>query len=162
MMPQELLAKSQELHDMVDGLVEIVADAINNQTPIHEVESKAHATLLRAGQTTLQLLVDCLGQIRCPRKRHDRKIADRKIKNPGPRLSGLLPYSCRQYSCRTIGHCCRATARSNDARCPTRSSRLSLSQTQPKNDGLHEPARQLRRIPDWETAGRIHIGALSG
>ena len=62
MMSQELLAaKSRELHNVVDELVEIVADAVNNQTPIHEVESRAHATLLRAGQTTLQLLVDCLG-----------------------------------------------------------------------------------------------------
>ena len=40
MMSQELLAaKSQELHDVVDRLVEIVADAVKNQTPIHEVES---------------------------------------------------------------------------------------------------------------------------
>lgn len=62
MMSQELLAaKSEQLHGTVDELVGIVTDAIKDQTPIHEVESKAYATLLRAGRMTLQLPLDCLG-----------------------------------------------------------------------------------------------------
>ncbi|NUN03969.1 MAG: ISKra4 family transposase [Bryobacteraceae bacterium] len=62
MMPQEhIAAKSQDLHRVVDELLTIVSDAVQEQTPIHEVESKAFKTLLRAGRATVQLLVDCLG-----------------------------------------------------------------------------------------------------
>jgi len=62
MMPQEqVAAKSQELHQIVDELLTIVSDAVQEQTPIHEVEHKAFKTLLRAGQATVQLLVDYLG-----------------------------------------------------------------------------------------------------
>ena len=62
MMPQELIAaKSQELHQIVDELLTVVADAVQQYTPIHEVESKALKVLLRGGHRAVQLLVDCLG-----------------------------------------------------------------------------------------------------
>lgn len=62
MMPQErLAAKSTELHGLVDNLLTIVSTAVAQQTPVHEVEREAFATLLRAGLATIQLLVDCLG-----------------------------------------------------------------------------------------------------
>ena len=62
MIAQELIvAKSQELHQVVDEIVAIVADAVREQTPIHEVEAKSLKVLLQAGQKGLQLLVDCLG-----------------------------------------------------------------------------------------------------
>jgi hypothetical protein len=61
-MPQEIIAaKSERLHEIVDELLTIVSDALQQQTPVHEVEEKAFQTLLRAGLATIQLLVDCLG-----------------------------------------------------------------------------------------------------
>jgi hypothetical protein len=56
-----LVAKSQELHQIVDEILTGVVDAVENHTPIHEVESKTFQTFLRAGRIALQLLVDCLG-----------------------------------------------------------------------------------------------------
>ena len=62
MMPQQLIAaKRQELHRIVDGLLTIVSKAVEQQTPIHEVESKTFAELLQAGRACVQLLIDCLG-----------------------------------------------------------------------------------------------------
>jgi hypothetical protein len=62
MIAQELIvAKSQELHQVVDEIVTIVADAVRQHTPIHEVEGKSFKVLLQAGQKALQLLVDYLG-----------------------------------------------------------------------------------------------------
>lgn len=62
MIAQEaIVAKSQELHQVVDQLVTIVVDAIRDHTPIHTVEGKGMKVLLQAGQKALQLLVDCLG-----------------------------------------------------------------------------------------------------
>lgn len=58
---QLIVAKSQELHQVVDEIVTIVADAVRQRTPIHEVEGKSFKVLLQAGQKALQLLVDCLG-----------------------------------------------------------------------------------------------------
>ena len=58
---KEIVAKSQELHQVVDELVAIVADAVRDHTPIHEVEGKSMKVLLLAGRKALQLLVDCLG-----------------------------------------------------------------------------------------------------
>jgi hypothetical protein len=61
--PQELIiAKSKQLHETVDQLVTIVADAIQQQTPVHETEKNVFKTLLRAGLATIQMLVDCLGK----------------------------------------------------------------------------------------------------
>jgi len=63
MIPQECIAaKSQELHQVVDEIVTIVADAVRQHTPIHEVESKTLKVFLQAGRKALQLLVDCLGE----------------------------------------------------------------------------------------------------
>jgi hypothetical protein len=56
-----LIAKSQALHQVVDQLIAIVADGVQHNTPIHEIESKTFETLLRAGRATVQLLVDCVG-----------------------------------------------------------------------------------------------------
>jgi hypothetical protein len=62
MMSQELIAaKSQELHHIVDELLKVVSDAVEQYTPIHEVESKALKVILQAGHHAVQLLVDCLG-----------------------------------------------------------------------------------------------------
>lgn len=62
MMPQEqVAAKSQELHQIVGTLLTIVSKAVGEQTPIHEVESRVFQVLLQVGRTTVQLLVDCLG-----------------------------------------------------------------------------------------------------
>jgi hypothetical protein len=62
MIPQQLLAaKSQQLHQIVDQIVAIVSEAVRQQTPIHEVESKTLETFLHGGRLALQLLVDCLG-----------------------------------------------------------------------------------------------------
>ncbi len=62
MMPQNVLAaKSQQLHQIVDDLMKIVADAVQRHVPIHEVEKQTFQRLLEAGRTTVQLLVDCLG-----------------------------------------------------------------------------------------------------
>jgi len=62
MIAQEVIvAKSQELHQVVDEIVTVVADAVRDHTPIHKVEGKALKILLQAGQRALQLLVDCLG-----------------------------------------------------------------------------------------------------
>ena len=61
MMAQEIIAaKSEELHQIVDEVVTVISDGVQEGTPIHEVELKTFRTLLRAGQTALQLLVDCL------------------------------------------------------------------------------------------------------
>ena len=62
MIAQELIvAKSQELHQLVDEIVTIVDDAVRQHTPIHEVEGKSFMVLLQAGRKAIQLLVDCLG-----------------------------------------------------------------------------------------------------
>jgi hypothetical protein len=58
---EDMVAKSQEIHQVVDEIVTIVADAVRDHTPIHKVEGMALKILLQAGQKALQLLVDCLG-----------------------------------------------------------------------------------------------------
>jgi len=62
MIAQQLFAaKSRELHQIVDQIVALVSNAVDQQTPIHEVESKVFQTFLDGGRIALQLLVDCLG-----------------------------------------------------------------------------------------------------
>jgi hypothetical protein len=62
MIAQEVIvAKSQEIHRVVDKIVTVVADAVRDHTPIHKVEGLTLKILLQAGQKALQLLVDCLG-----------------------------------------------------------------------------------------------------
>jgi hypothetical protein len=59
MIAQEVIvAKSEELHQLVDEIVTVVADAVREHTPIHKVEAKSLKILLRAGQKAAQLLVD--------------------------------------------------------------------------------------------------------
>lgn len=58
---ERLAAKSQELHKIADELVALALDGAEQKTPIHEVESQAFKTLLRAGYATVQLLVDLQG-----------------------------------------------------------------------------------------------------
>jgi len=62
---QSLIDKSQQLHQVVDQLVGIVADGVQHNTPIHEIEHKVFVRLLQAGRTTVQLLIDCLGSGDC-------------------------------------------------------------------------------------------------
>lgn len=62
MIAQEVIvAKSHEIQEVVDEIVTVVADAIRDHTPIHEVEGKSMKILLQAGRKAIQLLVDCLG-----------------------------------------------------------------------------------------------------
>jgi hypothetical protein len=62
MIAQEVIvAKSQEIHQVVDKIVTVVAEAVRDHTPIHKVEGLTLKILLQAGQKALQLLVDCLG-----------------------------------------------------------------------------------------------------
>jgi hypothetical protein len=58
---EDIVAKSQEVHQVVDELIAVIADAVTEHTPIHKVEGKALSILLRAGQKAIQLLVDSLG-----------------------------------------------------------------------------------------------------
>jgi len=97
MMAQELIAaKSQELHQIVDEVVTLVSDGVQQGTPIHEVESKAFRTLLQAGRTALQLLVDCLGDgdlersTRCPMVEHSN---DRPNPRNGPMCRSLASWT---------------------------------------------------------------------
>lgn len=63
---QELLAaKSRELHQRVDQLMDVVADGLRDNLPVHEIESRTFDTLLETGRATVQLLVDCLGDGDC-------------------------------------------------------------------------------------------------
>jgi len=56
-----LVANSAQLHVYVEELVAIVGDAVEQHTPIHEVERKALKTLLDMGHATLQMLLEQLG-----------------------------------------------------------------------------------------------------
>lgn len=59
MISNELIAaKRQELLQIVDQLLQCVSEGVEQQTPIHEVESQTFETLLKAGRATLQLLID--------------------------------------------------------------------------------------------------------
>jgi hypothetical protein len=56
-----VVAKSHEIHQVVDKLVTVVSDALRDHTPVHKVEAQAMKILLQAGRKAIQLLVDCLG-----------------------------------------------------------------------------------------------------
>jgi len=58
---ERIAAKRQELHQIVDQLLRHVSEGVEQQTPIHEVESQTFQTLLEAGRTTLQWLIDLQG-----------------------------------------------------------------------------------------------------
>jgi hypothetical protein len=105
--PQELIiAKSKQWHDTVDQLVTIVADAIQQQTPVYDVEKKVFKTLLRVGLATIGMLVDCLGRAaRGPnpgrdsgRRFHRREILHRLAADLVQSLSFLLADSSRPHN----------------------------------------------------------------
>ena len=56
-----MVAKSAQLQSHVDELLELVGGAVDQHTPIHEVEKKTLQVLLQMGRTTLQILLDELG-----------------------------------------------------------------------------------------------------
>jgi hypothetical protein len=56
-----MVAKSAQLQSHVDELLKLVGGAIDQHTPIHEVERKTLQVLLQMGRTTLQILLDELG-----------------------------------------------------------------------------------------------------
>ena len=62
MIPQEQLAgKAQDLYTEIDGLVDLIGDAIREMTPVHVVEENVLDRVLVIGRRTLQLLLDVLG-----------------------------------------------------------------------------------------------------
>lgn len=61
MTQDSLVAKSAQLQSHVNELLGIVGGAIDQQLPIHEVESKTLQVLLQMGRSTLQILFDELG-----------------------------------------------------------------------------------------------------
>lgn len=62
MISNELIAaKRQELHRIVDQLLSQVSQGVEQQTPIHEVESQTFQTLLEAGRATLGLFIEMQG-----------------------------------------------------------------------------------------------------
>jgi hypothetical protein len=58
---EQLVAKAQDLYREVDGLVELVREAIEEKTPIHVVEQNTLRRVLTIGARTLQLLLNLLG-----------------------------------------------------------------------------------------------------
>jgi hypothetical protein len=62
MMTQEaVVAKSQELNQCVEELQEIITDAVENATPVHEIESRIWTTVLRIGYACLKIIFELLG-----------------------------------------------------------------------------------------------------
>jgi hypothetical protein len=56
-----IAAKAQDLYAEVDGLLNLVRDAVEQSMPLHEVEGEALRIALRIGRRTLQLVLDTLG-----------------------------------------------------------------------------------------------------
>ena len=64
--PKQLLAaKKKELYQLVDQLVGIMEQAVENDTPIHEVETQSLENLHQTGRKAMQLLVDAMGNGDC-------------------------------------------------------------------------------------------------
>jgi hypothetical protein len=61
MSKEAVAAKSGELHQHVDQLVELVGNAVEHRTPLHQVEENTLRVLLKMGRATLQILFDVLG-----------------------------------------------------------------------------------------------------
>lgn len=62
MTDQMVISKSDEVHAMVDDLQELVTTAIEEQTPLHQVEEKVFHRVLAMGYKTLQGMLEQLGQ----------------------------------------------------------------------------------------------------
>ena len=58
---EAVAAKSVEFERYVDQLKQLTVKAIEEQTPLHEVEEQAFRVLLELGRATLQVLLDVLG-----------------------------------------------------------------------------------------------------
>lgn len=58
---EAVAAKSVELHQHVDQLVQIVGSTIEHRIPLHQVEENTLRVLLKMGRATLQVLFDLLG-----------------------------------------------------------------------------------------------------
>lgn len=56
-----IAAKRQQLHQIVDQLLNLASEGAERQTPIHEVESDTFQALLQAGHVTLGLLIELAG-----------------------------------------------------------------------------------------------------
>jgi hypothetical protein len=56
-----IVAKRQELHQIVEQLLNCVSEGVEQCTPIHKVESQTFQTLLEAGHATLGLLIELAG-----------------------------------------------------------------------------------------------------
>ena len=56
-----LSAKSAQIQQQVNKLLEIVGDAVEHHTPIHDVERQTFDVLLQMGRSTLSMLVEALG-----------------------------------------------------------------------------------------------------
>lgn len=61
MTDQMVISKSDEIHAMVDQLQEVVRTAVEEQTPLHQVEEEIFRHLLAMGYKTLQGMLDQLG-----------------------------------------------------------------------------------------------------
>jgi hypothetical protein len=62
MISNELIAaKRQELHQIVDQVLNCVSEGVEQQTALHEVESQTFQALLKAGHATLGLFIELQG-----------------------------------------------------------------------------------------------------
>lgn len=58
---EALSAKTEELNSYVDRLSTLVSQAVQEHTPVHEVEEQTLRVVLELGRATLQMLFDVLG-----------------------------------------------------------------------------------------------------
>ena len=58
---EQIAAKSQELHAQVDALLSVMRTALEEKTPIHEVEKSALEILHKLGRHSLEFLFSALG-----------------------------------------------------------------------------------------------------
>jgi hypothetical protein len=58
---EQLAAKAHDLYAEIDGLVDLIGNAIREMTPAHVVEENVLDRVLGIGRRTLQLLLDVLG-----------------------------------------------------------------------------------------------------
>ena len=61
MTKETISAKSTELQSHVDQLMDLVSEAVEEHTPLHQVEEKTLRVVLEMGRKTLQILFDILG-----------------------------------------------------------------------------------------------------
>lgn len=81
--------KSSRLEVYIKELLEIVSHAVDQHTPIHEVEKKTLRTLLNMGHATLQLLLEQLGS---------GDVGEVVELEAGKKLQRIEPTSSREYT----------------------------------------------------------------